>query len=138
MTTKGKSMSELKAFLETDAAGRPLHELLSIAAIIVRESGDDSVADCLRYKAQEAEALASRSGESEQGEELIREQRAHEQIGDILVPLVGTVDGTSVGAAQNAREEILSLRSRLEEEKSRYTDTEADGVEFCGKCGKKK
>jgi len=46
--------------------------------------------------------------------ELGQERLAHEKIADLLLPLVGTPDGTSVGAASKAVAEITRLRSELE------------------------
>lgn len=48
--------------------------------------------------------------------EVGREQKAHEAIADILLPLVGTDDGTSVGCARKAAARVRELERQLAEQ----------------------
>jgi hypothetical protein len=66
----------------------------------------------------ELAAIIQRAIEAETAslrEQLEADQKAHEQIADYLLPLVGTGDGTSVNAAKKAAEEIKRLREQLAE-----------------------
>lgn len=52
-----------------------------------------------------------------------------------------TIGGDGYGVALNIKDKITSLLTESTQgdgEHKKYEDTEADGIVFCGKCGKQK
>lgn len=105
--TGERELEQLRAWKESAITVWP--DMQKIAKLIGVKLGD-SVHDKIIPWIEAAE-----SREAKLREQVAAEQEAHEQIGTLLLPLVGTGDGTSVDAAGKAADEIAKLRDCLEE-----------------------
>lgn len=86
------------------------------------EQGDGKYVLHSDYAAKCAELQKAESSNVSLREELEQEQAAHDEIANLLLPLVGTADGTSVSCAKRAASQLADMRKALQKAESELAE----------------